>query len=381
MTRNNLEAQLKAQLATMTKTSPNDWFLVTKARFGMQVVFEAIAQVRSVGEIVTQPFTCATAVNPILEAGHTPIYAEASPKTFSIDPTTLPDSQNVRAVVVQHTFGIQADTAAVRDFADQHGTVVVEDSAHSVGLLSRNEQGKPLADVSVHSFGVEKMLPTKFGGAVWVNPELEEELRSELRRRFETLPVISGLASARTHWYRNQQRIFNRLPVGLSKLFSSILTTVGLYEPAIHPRELEGRNWGKPAKPSNWMVKQALYALQNLPENNRQRSEATKYYFDNLPSSVVSVQPSNTPLVRFPILAKSDKLAVELFTTLRKHGIYSGKWYRPTLFPGVKPETYSYNREKCPIAEDLSARIVNLPTKISLEEAKEIVDVLRSQTI
>jgi hypothetical protein len=62
-----------------------------------------------------------------------------------------------------------------------------------------------------------------------------------------------------------------------------------------------------------------------------------------------------------------------VFLALRAQGIYAGHWYRPALFPGVEdPTAYGYEPGTLPITEDVIARIVNLPTDVSPERAREI---------
>ncbi len=56
------------ELARRTGTDASDWFLVFKARYGMQVVLRELARVRGTGDVVTQVLTCATAVDPIIAA-------------------------------------------------------------------------------------------------------------------------------------------------------------------------------------------------------------------------------------------------------------------------------------------------------------------------
>lgn len=71
---NQHEEALKKRLAAISKTQSKDWFLVSRARHGMAEVLAVLARQKGRGQVVTQAFTCITAVNPILEAGHTPVY-------------------------------------------------------------------------------------------------------------------------------------------------------------------------------------------------------------------------------------------------------------------------------------------------------------------
>src|SRR5690606_599882 len=190
MSRHPQDATATRMLADRTGTDPADWFLVFKARYGMEVVFRALAGTRGPGDVVTQVFTCSTAVDPILVAGLRPVYAEVSPATVAIDPDRLAVGPDTRAVVLQNTFGIvdSAGARRLRDAARSVGALLVEDSAHCVTRLARDADGSPVADVSFHSFGVEKMLPTRFGGAVWVSPALDPALRSAVVTALDALP-------------------------------------------------------------------------------------------------------------------------------------------------------------------------------------------------
>lgn len=85
----SLEVVVKQRLAAISDTSPDDWFLVSRARHGMQVVFTTIGDKSGRGSIATQAFTCITAVNPIIEAGFTPVYVDISSTNFSMDTKML----------------------------------------------------------------------------------------------------------------------------------------------------------------------------------------------------------------------------------------------------------------------------------------------------
>lgn len=372
--------QLAAQLASMTSTSQEDWFFVTKARYGLEVIFRVIAGLKGRGQVLTQPFTCATAVNPILVAGLEPRFIDISAEDLSIDTSKLQADAQTRAIVVQHSFGIRANALAAQKFASEHEIVLVEDSAHACGLMARGSDKQPLADVSVHSFGVEKMLSTKFGGAVWVNPKLDPELRQALVKTLKSLPVIDRSMERRIRHYKTLNRILSHLHTA----FRRIATMVGLFEPAVHPKELNGKNHGRASQPSDLVLEKIITELKNYPENLRDRAAVARLYHAELSDILKMPQQlarTKAP-VRYPLICQSGKQAEDLFDHLNGQGYYVGKWYRPTLFPGVKnPAVYNYDKDTCPVAEDLSARILNLPTNVTLETAKEIANVIRSKIV
>ena len=180
---------VRQMLAARSGTRPEDWHLTFKARQAMRVACDAIATAGG-REVATQLFTCCTAVDPITSAGLVPRFCDIDPDTLAI-PTTLAGEPS--AVMLQHTCGLMAPEAdaALASTARARGAVVLEDCAHCVGRLAVDAEGKPLADLSFHSFGVEKMLPTHFGGAVWVNPGFAAtSLGADVVARLEELPAL-----------------------------------------------------------------------------------------------------------------------------------------------------------------------------------------------
>ncbi len=271
MSRHPQDATATRMLADRTGTDPADWFLVFKARYGMEVVFRALAEARGPGDVVTQVFTCSTAVDPVLVAGLRPVYAEVSPATVAIDPDRLAVGPDTRAVVLQNTFGIVDEAAArrLRDAARSVGALLVEDSAHCVGRLARDADGTPVADVSFHSFGVEKLLPTRFGGAVWVSPALDPALRAATVAALDALPVVGPRLDLAARSFRTQVRVLNRLPGAAAGKVRGALTAVGAHEPAIAPVENRGGLAHPPQRPSAWVVDRMVDALRSAATPRR----------------------------------------------------------------------------------------------------------------
>jgi dTDP-4-amino-4,6-dideoxygalactose transaminase len=375
-----------AALAERTGTDPADWFLVFKARYGMEVVLRALAAMRGPGSVATQLFTCSTAVDPVLVAGLRPAYAEVSPASVAIDPATLALADDTRAVVVQHTFGI-VDEPAARSLAEQAGAagaLLLEDAAHCVGRMARGADGAPLADVSFHSFGVEKMLPTKFGGAVWVSPRLRDAaLRERIVRDLQALPVVGGRLSLATKAYRSQVRVLGRLPGAVAGPVRSLLTRAGLFEPAVAPVEGRGRLAHAAMRPSDWVVDQIAAHLPALAATQARRQEVVAFYAREL-AGLVEVPAAigeGQPLVRFPFFAADRATAERVLKALDAAGVYAGRWYRPGLFPGVEdPAAYGWTRGALPVTEGLIDRVVNLPTTVDLAQARRAVDVVLAAT-
>jgi len=373
-------SQVTEALAARTGTSAEDWFCVLKARSAMELCFRVLRAVRGPGSVLTQVFTCATAVDPVLVAGLTPRYGEVHPDTLALDPERLELPTDVRAVVVQHTFGMVDDgaTGRLRDAAHRAGALLLEDSAHAVTRFARSG-GAPLADVSVHSFGAEKLLPTKFGGAVWVDPNLDPTIRGPLVAALSELPAMSLRLRLAVRSYRNQLRVLSRMPGALAGPVRGVLTRLGLHDPPVAPVERAGRLAHPPLRPSSWVLDSMARALAWSGDVQARRAATVAVYARELAGLELPGGAAHGPLVRFPLYAPDAETAEHLVATLAGHGVPAGRWYRPALFPGpTDPALYAYEPGTLPVTEDLVARVVNLPTTVGPKEAARVAGIVRS---
>lgn len=369
---------VRVQLAEITGTKAEDWFLFFRARHGMEAVFNALREHRGEGSVVTQAYTCITAVNPIVAAGLKPVYADVSADSVSISEVNYPE--DAKAIVLQHTFGIIDDKNVSRIISDakkQH-ILTVEDSAHCVGSMARDENG-PLADVSIHSFGGEKLLPTNFGGAIWLNPALDQELRAGMINNFEKADALpfSGRFAART--YRDQVRLFARVP--LYRPIRNLLTRLGFFLPPIAQCERRGKNDLSPKLPSKWVRSSMDKALNDYDRYFDMRVKACAVYLRKLKGKIEipALVDGTQPLVRMPLYVPQERGAEDLFSAVRAAGFYPGRWYRPALFPGPdNPKIYNLDPElsDLPVTKDLVSRALNLPTDVNEAQAEKIADVV-----
>ena len=371
---------VRQMLASRSGTRPEDWHLTFKARQAMRVACDAIATAGG-REVATQLFTCCTAVDPITSAGLVPRFCDIDPDTLAI-PTALAGEPS--AVMLQHTCGLMAPEAdaALAFIARARGAVVLEDCAHCVGRLAVDAEGKPLADLSFHSFGVEKMLPTHFGGAVWVNPGFAAtSLGADVVARLEALPALGERRAKAARRYLNQIRVLNHLPAGASRALRRRLTASGAFEPAIGEIELAGGLASGPERPGDWVCDTARAALAGLDANEAQRREAVAAYREELsgvegvsvPAAVFAGEAQ--PLLRFPAFLEDAERADAAIKSVRAAGLYAVAWYREPLFPGVtKPEAYGWDGTLAawPKTARACEGAVSLPTDVTPERAREV---------
>jgi perosamine synthetase len=119
-------------------------------------------------EVITTPNTFVATSNMLLAVGAKPVFCDINLDTYNIDET------KVEALITPHTKAIVAVDFAgrpcayktLREIADTHSLLLIEDGAHSLGA---SYEGKPVgiqADLTTLSFHPVKPITTAEGGAV-----------------------------------------------------------------------------------------------------------------------------------------------------------------------------------------------------------------------
>lgn len=100
--------------------------------------------------------------------GARPVLVDLAPGGWTIDAAAIERalSPQVRAVVLSHLHGSQADMRQIRELAERHGLAIVEDASQAPGATVQGRPAGSWGDVGVLSFGGSKLLTAGRGGAV-----------------------------------------------------------------------------------------------------------------------------------------------------------------------------------------------------------------------
>lgn len=131
-------------------------------------------------EVITTPMTFCATVNAILHAGAAPVLVDCDRETQLIDPQRIEDAitPRTRAIIPVHLAGRACDLDAIRDIADRHDLLVIEDAAHALEATYRGRKIGTIGDLTCFSFYVTKNVTTGEGGVVTTDdPDLAERIK------------------------------------------------------------------------------------------------------------------------------------------------------------------------------------------------------------
>jgi len=117
-------------------------------------------------EVITSPNTFTSTVSMIHQAGATPVLADIEMETYGLDPARVEEAitDRTRAILAVHYGGQPCMIEALREIADAHDLLLIEDVAHGFGAELAGRQIGRQGEAAAFSFYATKNLSTGEGG-------------------------------------------------------------------------------------------------------------------------------------------------------------------------------------------------------------------------
>lgn len=114
-------------------------------------------------EVIVAANTYVASVLAIADASLRPVLVEPEPLTMNLDPEKAARAvgPRTRAIMEVHLYGTPALHSHLREVADRHGLLIIEDNAQAIGAAEAGQHTGAMGDVAAFSF-----YPTKNIGAL-----------------------------------------------------------------------------------------------------------------------------------------------------------------------------------------------------------------------
>jgi dTDP-4-amino-4,6-dideoxygalactose transaminase len=130
--------------------------------------------------VLTTPLSFVATANAARLVGATPIFADVDPDRYTLDPDavrrriTAYDGE-IDCIVAVHLYGLPAPMDELREIADEHDAVLLEDAAQAHGAELEGRRVGSLGDAATFSFYPTKNATTGEGGMVVTDDETVAE--------------------------------------------------------------------------------------------------------------------------------------------------------------------------------------------------------------
>ena len=329
-----------------------------------------------------QALTCSAVPNPILWNKLTPVYLDID-KNYNVDAISLKRNlgKNIKALIVQHSFGIPSNLDEIKRVTKKHNLVLIEDCALSLGAEYKKRKLGTFGDIAFFSFGRDKVISSVFGGMIMVsNAKLYDKLLIE--RDKLSYPSFTWVIKQLMHPVIFSVVLpFYNFGLGkftLGKIMIFFLMKLGFIDkPVSKEEEFTKKPDIFPKKMPGALSYLALNQFEKLERLNKHRVKIANIYFKRLKKSsfVLPNKVNGSIWVRFPLLCDNKEDVLKFF---KKNKILLGNWYSKVVFPSFDLNLFGYRRGSCLKAEKITRQIINLPTYISItiDDANKICDLL-----
>jgi len=301
-------------------------------------------------EAITSPLTFAATANCVLYQGATPVFADVSPDTLTLDPEQVAFGINsrTRAILPVDYAGHPCDLDPLLQLAERHGVVVIEDACHALGAEYGGRRIGSLSHMTVFSFHPVKHITTGEGGMVTTdNAEFAKTLRCFRNH---------GISSDARHRQSASQWHYEMVLLGFNYRLPDIACALGLQQ------------------------------LKKLEANLARRREIAARYtaaFGEIPAILCpAVRAEVNPAWHlYPIRLDLSKLSAnrgEIFRALRGGNIGVNVHYIPVHRLGYYKRLLGVDPSEFPVAEAAFAACLSLPLfpAMSDDDVRSVVAAL-----
>lgn len=316
-----LVTKLEQKLAEYSDVPYN--LFVSNGTVALQLAIKALGLS---GEVITTPFSYVATTSSLVWQGCTPIMADILPSTLTIDPSRIEAAitEKTTGIVATHVFGNACEIDAIAEIASTYNLKVIYDAAHAFGTTYKGRSILSYGDISVTSYHATKLFQTIEGGGVFTKSKALHDQLSLLRNFGHLTPTSFG------------------------------------------PAGINGKN-------SEFHAAMGLLNFEQLPDVLAKRHHVACRYDRNLARSgltrPVVTEGCDFNDAYYAVLFPSENVLLQTVRLLNKNGVIPRRYFYPSL-----SELNYVPRYDTPVAEDVSRRVLCLPTYFSITDQE--VDVV-----
>jgi dTDP-4-amino-4,6-dideoxygalactose transaminase len=296
-------------------------------------------------EVITTPMTFIATANCIIHVGARPVFVDVEPGTGNINADLIEDAitSKTKAVLAVHLYGQMCDMKRIKQIADKHHLVVIEDAAHAIEAARDGVRPAELDDTACFSFYATKNITSGEGGAVSTNNKEIAEKLEKLRLHGMSKGAAERYSKRYEHW------------------------------------DMEILGWKY--NMSNIQAALLLGQLENIDKNWERRKSICRMYEDafrnNHNISLLKVLPGSKSARHMFTILVSPERRDDILWRLQNKGIGVAVNFRAIHLLTYYRETFGYERGTFPAAEKIGDSTITIPLYPKLTD-EEIIYVIKT---
>lgn len=298
-------------------------------------------------EVIVPSFTFIATANCVLFVGAKPVFADIEEETYGLDPKDVEEkvSSKTKAIIPIHYGGLPCQVRELKKTAEDHGLLLIEDAAESIGASIDGRKVGSFGDASMLSFCGNKVITTGEGGMIV----------TDSREVYEKLKLLRSHGRLETENYFASAKVMDYVVLGFNWRMSNITAALGVSQMKKLSKAIEMRR------------KNASYLTQKLSEiDGVVLAKAPDGYYNVYQMYTIKVEEGKE---------KRDALRRHL----REKSIGTKIYFEPVHLTHFYRKKFGYNGQELPTTERLSEHVLTLPMYPTLtrEEMNYTLDSIR----
>lgn len=248
--------------------SGKKYILITNScRTALYLSYKAIGQK---GEVITSPFTCKVAIDPIDESKNIPVYADVNTGDLNIKTDDIAHriTDNTYAIQAIHFGGVSCEMEPINKIAGEHNLWVIEDCAQALGAKYQNRYTGAFGDIAC--FSLIKNAYGTGGGILATNHTEIFDKATQLQEEFrQTSIILTAYRTIRNAVETYRFSFFGKILYNLLMKVRGNKTSYGSVKQQL-------------LKPPSIARKITAIQVQRLSKMHHQRKAIGQYYFQKL---------------------------------------------------------------------------------------------------
>ena len=290
-------------------------------------------------EVIVPSLTFVATANAVCYTGAMPVFADIeSTDWLNISPVSIEAciTEKTRAILVVHYAGYACDMPAIREIAQQHDLVVLEDSAHAIGSELDGRKLGTWGTIGCYSFFSNKNMTTGEGGMLATN---DDDLAERLR-----LLRSHGMTSLSWDRHQGHASSYDVVAPGYNYRIDELRSAIGRVQ------------------------------LYKLPSGNARRQHLTNLYRELISELALQVSipfEAGRGTSCYHILSALLPPGTDRFRFMdgmKARGIQTSNHYPPVHRFKIYLEDWQARGKSLPVTEDVAARQVTLPLYATMRD-------------